>query len=97
MPGKNQQKRLNKKAKNALLVWQRETIGAKMYHNALTEAVTEYESVKETLSTDEQADIESSISQRFEELKSYVLASRHKFAEKVGEENVELFSKEASE
>lgn len=97
MPGKNQQKRLNKKTKNALLVWQRETIGAKMYHTALTEAVTEYESVKDTLSPEERADVEQNITRRFEELQAYVLASRQKFAEKVGEENVEHLSKEVSE
>lgn len=97
MPGKNQQKRLNKKTKNALLVWQRETIGAKMYYTALTEAVTEYESVKESLSSEEQAEVEANITRRFEELQSYVLASRQKFAEKVGEENVEQLLKEAAE
>lgn len=90
MPGKNQQKRINKSRAHARMVWEREQLHAAKAKKTIDEAMELVVSKKTELTDEQFAEIEKEVARRYADIEAFLLKARDKYVAKVGAENAYL-------
>jgi hypothetical protein len=90
MPGKNQQKRLEKRRDNALRVWEKDQLTAANAHKIMEEALVSLEKYKDELTAEQLAWVEARADEQSREIERFLMTAREKFLKKSEELGVDL-------
>jgi len=84
MPGKNQQKRIDKRKKHAVVVWAKKQLTAATAMTLLTDALADFEDNKSELTDEQVAEISAKAAEQIREIERFVMLARDNFVNEVG-------------
>jgi hypothetical protein len=84
MPGKNQQKRIDKHKKHAVVVWAKKQLTAATAMTLLTDALADFEDNQAELTSEQIAEISAKASEQIREIERFVMLARDNFVTDVG-------------
>jgi hypothetical protein len=90
MPGKNQQKRIEKTIAHARMVWAREQMAAATFWNAIKDADKIIEEGKAELSDEDYTALKAQVEEQRQYAHDFLVEARDKFVKAVGPENALL-------
>jgi hypothetical protein len=90
MPGKNQQKRIEKRKAHARKVWAKKRLAAAAFWKALEEAEAQVFAAAGELTLEQRAEIDAKIKEQRDGIKDFLLKARDNFVAEVGDEDAEF-------
>ena len=90
MPGKNQQKRIEKTIAHARMVFAREQMATATFWNAIKDAEKTIEESKAELSDEDYTALKNKVEEQRQYAHDFLVTARDKFVEAVGPENALL-------
>lgn len=84
MPGKNQQKRIDKRKKHAVAVWVKKQLTAATAMTLLTDALADFEDNQAELTADQITEISAKAAAQIREIERFVMLARDNFVNEVG-------------